>query len=98
MKMLAPQAISLCSWMAPQVGGNMIKVDNMYLKDDNGKLYKVLEIGDIAIKNKQDDSVVQIISGEMLFGDKDRIECIIEDDQIVTMINGEEKKIVIERR
>jgi hypothetical protein len=38
--------------MASQIGGNMIKVDNMYLKDDNGKLYKVLEIGDIAIKNK----------------------------------------------
>lgn len=76
----------------------MIKVDNMYFKDTEGKLYKVLEIGDIVIKNKQDDSVVQVISGEMLFGDKGRIECTIEDDkQVNFIIDSKEKKIVIER-
>lgn len=75
-----------------------IKIDNMYFRDDEGKLYKVAEIGDVVIKNRQDDSVVQVISGEMLFGDKGRIECTIEDDkQVNFIIDGKEKKIVIER-
>ena len=75
-----------------------IKIDNMYFRDDEGKLYKVVEIGDVVITNKQDDSVVKVISGEMLFGDKGRIECTVEDDkQINFIIDGKEKKIVIER-
>jgi hypothetical protein len=53
MKMLALQAISLCYWMAPQAGGSMsIKVDNMYFKDTEGKLYKILEIDDVVMMDK----------------------------------------------
>jgi len=53
MKMLAPQAICSCYWTASQIGGSMsIKIDNMYFRDDEGKLYKVVEIGDVVITNK----------------------------------------------
>jgi hypothetical protein len=51
--MLAPQAIFLCYWMASQIGGSMsIKVDNMYFRDDEGKLYKIMEIGNISMMSK----------------------------------------------
>lgn len=56
-------------------------------------------MGESSIKQQRlAPQAVKIISGEMLFGDKGRIECIIEDDkQVNFIIDGEEKKIVIER-